>query len=241
MSTHSEETPSSEIMIQLKSIITTAIRHGRVTPSQQDALSRLFPLYGITLEAHQPILPQTLFKQASEYILEIGFGMGHSLLDMATTHPDCAYIGIELHKPGIGRLLCEMEARNIHNIRVIHGNALDAIDHAFPAESFHTLQIFFPDPWPKTKHFKRRLIQEHTVNRMARILKPGGLIHIATDWEPYAKHILKTLEASPLYINAHGSNQFAPRPESRPLTKFETRGLRYGHGVWDIQFMRSPL
>ena len=230
--------------MNLRPILTTAIRQGRITPSQQDALSRLFPTYGITLDPRLMITPNILFQAAPEYILEIGFGMGHSLLEMAANHPDKAYFGIELHKPGIGRLLVEMESRHIHNIRVIHGNALHAIDQNFPAGCFDTLQIFFPDPWPKMKHWKRRLIQANTVTRMARILKPGGLIHIATDWEDYAQHILKTLEGSPLYSNLHGLNQFAPRPDTRPLTKFENRGIRHGHGVWDIQFikkMESPL
>ena len=172
-------------------------------------------------------------------VLEIGFGNGDSLATMAETHPERDYVGIEVHRPGVGHLLLAIEEREIANLRVICGDAQQLLSHAFADGSLHGLQLFFPDPWHKKRHNKRRLVQPEWAQLVRRKLEIGGFVHMATDWEDYAHHMMAVLEAAEGFDNAAGKQQFTPRPEDRPLTRFEARGHRRGHGVWDLIYRRT--
>jgi len=204
-------------------------REGRLTSGQARALEMLGPQYLLN------ILPQTLldfpkiFGNNYPVILEIGFGMGHSLLVQAKNHPENNYLGFEVHRPGVGALLAGMEREALTNIRVVADDIVLALD-AIPENSLQGVQIFFPDPWHKKRHHKRRLIQIDFLKRLARKVQPGGFLHCATDWQDYAEHMLHAINASEYFTQA----KFIARPETRPMTKFEQRGIRLGHGVWDI-------
>ena len=169
-------------------------------------------------------------------VFEIGFGMGDATAHIAALMPDTNFLGCEVHEPGVGALLKHMGDRGIGNIRILQHDAVEVIDHMLPEQSLAGVHIFFPDPWHKTKHHKRRLLQAPLVAKLAARLQPGGYLHCATDWEPYAVQMLQVLGAEPLLRNS--SEGYAPRPDYRPLTKFEKRGLRLGHGVWDLVFTR---
>ncbi len=172
-------------------------------------------------------------------VLEIGFGNGDSLAEMAEQDPGRNWLGIEVHRPGVGHLLLEIERRAIPNLRVIRHDAVEVLARGIPPASLDAVQLFFPDPWPKRRHHKRRILSAELVTLLARTLRPGGVFHAATDWEPYAEQMLETLEAaSDLFENLSGQGRFAPRPASRPLTKFEQRGERLGHRVRDLVFQR---
>jgi tRNA (guanine-N7-)-methyltransferase len=181
--------------------------------------------------------------EKSPVVLEIGFGMGEATAKIAATLSGTNFLCCEVHEPGVGALLKRIGEQNLTNIRICAHDAVEVIDHMLPLDSLSGVHIFFPDPWHKTKHNKRRLIQSPLVAKLARRLKPGGYLHCATDWEPYAQQILEVLSAEPLLINrALASNPelngFAPKPHYRPLTKFENRGIKLGHGVWDLVFER---
>jgi len=176
------------------------------------------------------------FGRAGPLVLEIGFGMGQSLLAMAEAAPGSNFIGIEVHTPGVGKLIQGLEERGVDNIRIYRHDAVEVLRDCILEESLDTAQIFFPDPWHKRKHQKRRLIQAAFVEHLRTRLKPGGLLHLATDWEDYAKQMMTVLSVSSGYKNCHGEGHYAPRPDNRPLTKFEKRGERLGHGVWDLMF-----
>jgi tRNA (guanine-N7-)-methyltransferase len=178
---------------------------------------------------------QQAFGRAAPVILEIGFGMGQSLVAMAEAAPQQDFIGIEVHRPGVGRLLHSMVERHIGNIRIYCDDAVEVLQQCIPDNSLAGVQIFFPDPWHKKKHHKRRLIQPDFVQLLRGKLGVGGVLHVATDWQEYAEHILAVMEAAPGFKNQMG-NGYAPRPDSRPTTKFEQRGERLGHGVWDLLF-----
>ncbi len=169
-------------------------------------------------------------------ILEIGFGMGETTATIAAANPQNNYIAIEVHTPGVGNLLKEIDAQQLGNLRIIQHDAIEILRDMIPAASLAGIHIFFPDPWPKKRHHKRRLIQAPLVKQLCDKLQPGGYIHAATDWQEYAEHILATLSAEPLLANS--ADGYAPRPRYRPLTKFEQRGLKLGHGVWDIIFYK---
>ncbi len=208
-------------------------REGRLTPGQQTALDKGWPKFG--LDPKQLINPHLLFANEQPTTLEIGFGNGDSLATMALAAPDQNFIGIEVHKPGVGHLLRLVLEKELSNVRVFDTDAIDVLQQAIPDHSLDCVQLFFPDPWHKKRHHKRRIVQTEFLNLIHRKLKPGGYFHAATDWENYAEHILDTLNAHPLFTNLSASS-YAERPSSRPLTKFENRGLRLGHGVWDITF-----
>jgi tRNA (guanine-N7-)-methyltransferase len=165
--------------------------------------------------------------------------MGTSLAEIAGRHPERDFLGIEVHRPGVGNLLRLLAARGLTNVRVICADAVEVLQHFVPDASFAAVYVFFPDPWPKKRHHKRRLIQPEFAALVARKLRPGGVLHVATDWEEYAQHIMAVLEATPDVTNLHGGGAFAPERGERPLTKFEQRGLRLGHGVWDLEFRRN--
>jgi tRNA (guanine-N7-)-methyltransferase len=211
------------------------LRQGRVSSAQQRAHDGLLPVYGI------PYAPKTLdldaaFGRHAPKILEIGFGMGETTATIAAAHPENDYLGIEVHTPGVGSLLKEIGARPLTNVRIIQHDAVEVLQHMIAPAALDGAHIFFPDPWPKKRHHKRRLIQPPLVALLASRLKPGACLHAATDWQEYAEQILDVCAHEPLLANT--ADAFAPRPGYRPQTKFETRGLRLGHGVWDIIFRR---
>ena len=209
------------------------LRQGRVSSAQQRACETLLPTYGVAY-GESPIDLDALFGRAAPKILEIGFGMGETTADIAAAHPQNDYLGIEVHTPGVGNLLKLIYARALTNVRIIQHDAVDVVTHMIPAASLSGIHVFFPDPWPKKRHHKRRLLQASFVHLLASRLQSGGYLHAATDWEEYAAHILAVFSAEPLLINS--VENFAPRPEYRPLTKFESRGIKLGHQVRDIVF-----
>ena len=221
-----------------KPIRSFVLRTGRMTPGQQRAYDSGWERWGLE---HKDGVPNSaeIFTDSSSVVLEIGFGMGQSLVEMAAAAPATHFIGIEVHKPGVGRLLRDIEEHGLDNIRVYCHDAVEILKDCIPDESLDTVQIFFPDPWHKKKHNKRRLIQPDFVNSLVPKLKHGGLIHLATDWENYAEQMMEVLTDCSHVENLHVQGQFSPRPEHRPLTKFELRGERLGHGVWDLIFKRA--
>jgi len=212
------------------------IRGGRLTHSQRRALENFWQEFGVDYPSGIVNSPQTFSNQA-ELVVEIGFGMGDSLLQMATDNPHLNYIGIEVHKPGIGKLLQGLAERQLTNVKIICHDAKEILAHSFADQSIEKIQIFFPDPWPKKRHHKRRLIQTEFTQLLVQKLKPNGQIHLATDWQEYADHMLEVLTAEQQLNNAAGAGQFWQQKQ-RPITKFERRGQRFGHGVWDLLFTR---
>ena len=213
------------------------LRTGRMTPGQQRAFEENWARWGLEHAAGDPGF-DAVFGRAGPRVLEIGFGMGQSLVAMAAAAPEKNFIGIEVHKPGVGRLLHSMADQGVDNIRVYCHDAVEVLRDCIADASLDTVQIFFPDPWHKKRHHKRRLIQPEFVGQLVGKLKPGGLLHLATDWENYAEQMMDVLSPVEELDNVAGQGQFSPRPASRPLTKFEQRGERLGHGVWDLLFTR---
>lgn len=212
------------------------VRGGRLTPSQQQAIESLWPVYGLDKDAGV-IDREAVFGRHAELVFEIGFGMGDSLVAMALQHPDRDYIGIDVHPPGIGTLLREIRARDITNLRVMQGDAMQVLADCFVDGGIDRLQIYFPDPWHKKRHHKRRMIQPPFVELLAQKLHPGGILHLATDWENYAGQMLEVMGASDKFRNQAGAGNFSD-PGERVETRFERRGQRLGHGVWDLIFER---
>jgi len=213
-------------------------RAGRLTSGQQRALDELLPEYGID-EYSGLVNFETLFSRSADTVLEIGFGMGQSLLQQAQTNPHNNYLGIEVHSPGVGSLLNSMKQASLDNIRVSMNDAVEVLENNISEQSLSGVQLFFPDPWHKKRHHKRRLVQSDFAKVILKRLKPGGFFHLATDWENYAEHMLEILSAISGFENCSEQGDYIPRPDSRPLTKFEQRGHRLGHGVWDLMFIRN--
>jgi len=211
------------------------LRQGRVTDAQRRAHDELLPRLGIPFSRSLLDLDR-VFGRVAPKILEIGFGMGETTADIASRNPGTDYLGVEVHTPGVGGLLKRIAALGLANVRVIQHDAVDVLEGMIALASLDGVHVFFPDPWPKKRHHKRRLIQPAFVSLLAARMKPGAYLHVATDWEDYAQWILQTLSGEPLLANTAAA--YAPRPEHRPLTKFETRGLQLGHGVWDVVFRR---
>ncbi|MDD2776194.1 MAG: tRNA (guanosine(46)-N7)-methyltransferase TrmB [Gallionella sp.] len=211
-------------------------RQGRVSPAQQRACETLLPQFGIAYQANRLDL-ETTFSRPAPKILEIGFGMGDSTATIAAAHPELDYLCLEVHTPGVGNLLKLIDSEQLTNIRIIQHDAVEVIRDMLDDGSLDGIHIFFPDPWHKARHNKRRLIQSPFIAQLVQKLKVGGYIHVATDWEDYAVQVLAVLSAEPLLKNT--CTDYAPRPEYRPLTKFEKRGLNLGHGVWDLVFVRA--
>jgi tRNA (guanine-N7-)-methyltransferase len=180
-----------------------------------------------------------VFGRSGSKVLEIGFGMGDSLLQMAAADPETDFIGIEVHPPGVGTLINEAQAQGIENLRVYLADANDVLDECFAPQSIDRLQLYFPDPWHKKKHNKRRIVQPQFIQQVREKLRPGGVLHMATDWQHYAEQMLETLDEAQGFINTAGSGHYAPRPDYRPITKFEKRGERLGHGVWDLIYQKT--
>ena len=211
------------------------LRQGRVSIAQQRAVDTLLPVLGIAYAPQLLDLDQAFGRPAPKF-LEIGFGMGEGTAQIAAAHPHNDYLGIEVHTPGVGGLLRLIEAQQLRNIRIIRHDAVEVLQHMIAPRSLDGVHIFFPDPWPKKRHHKRRLIQPLLVGLLASRLRKGGYVHVATDWEDYAAQVLQVLSGEPALENT--APDYAPRPAYRPLTRFETRGLKLGHGVWDIVFRR---
>lgn len=218
-----------------RSIRSFVLRQGRVTDAQQRALDTLLPRFGIPY-SNQALDLDAAFGRSAPRILEIGFGMGETTAAIAASRPENDYLGIEVHSPGVGSLMKRIGEAGLQNIRVIQHDAVDVLQFMLAPESLDGIHLFFPDPWPKKRHHKRRLVQPALIALLATRLKPGGYFHAATDWEDYANQILAVLTSEPSLENT--ARDYADRPESRPLTKFEARGLKLGHRVWDLMFRK---
>jgi len=213
-------------------------REGRLTNGQANALDKFWSVMGLS---HQDGLVdlKALFGNDNPTILEIGFGMGKSLVAMAKNAPDLNFIGIEVHRPGVGACISLAQEESVTNLKVFEHDAIEILADCIADNSLTTVQLFFPDPWHKKKHHKRRIVSPEFVETIRQKLKVGGVFHMATDWENYAECMLEDMNTAAGYKNLSETNDYVPRPESRPLTKFENRGQRLGHGVWDIQFKRT--
>jgi len=212
-------------------------RQGRLTKGQQIALDQYWPEMGSDYQRHPINLP-TLFGRDAETTLEIGFGMGASLVEMASQHPDQNFLGIEVHSPGVGACLASASEADVKNVRVMCHDAVEVLTNMIPDASLKCVQLFFPDPWHKVRHHKRRIVQPTFAELVRSKLKVDGVFHMATDWENYAKHMLTVMSSLEGYCNLSENGDYVPRPDSRPVTKFEKRGQRLGHGVWDLMFKR---
>ena len=221
--------------LQKRAIRSFVLRQGRISEAQQRAYEQLQSRYAI---AYAPLNLNlnTTFGRSAVRILEIGFGMGGATAQIAAEHPENDYLGVEVHTPGVGALMRLLDAGEIGNVRIIQHDAVEVLNHMIEPAALDGIHIYFPDPWPKKRHHKRRLIQPPLVNLLASRLKPGGYLHLATDWQEYAEWILEVLQGEPQLKNT--ATDFAPKPDYRPETKFERRGLNLGHGVWDIVFRR---
>jgi len=213
-------------------------RAGRITKAQERALVELWPHWGVEFSPG-PLDFGALFRRQVTRVLEIGIGDGEALLALAAAHPERDYLGIEVHRPGIGHCLLGIESHGLANVRLVSHDAVEVLEQQVPDASLDEVLLYFPDPWPKKRHHKRRIVQPAFVELVARKLKPGGTFRLATDWAPYAEHMLEVLCASPSFENASPTGGYVPRPESRPLTKFERRGERLGHEVFDLEFRRK--
>ncbi len=212
-------------------------RQGRITPGQQRAIDRLWPKYG--LDKNQVIDYSNVFGRQASLIVEIGFGNGESLAKMAANHPENDYLGIEVHKPGVGHLLLQLDQLEINNVRIFNYDAVDILEQQIADNSLSGIHLYFPDPWPKKRHHKRRIVQSEFIALITRKLQPGGYFHAATDWQDYAEHMLTVLQKQPDIINQSPDGRYCERPIFRPVTKFERRGLALGHGVWDLIFRKK--
>jgi tRNA (guanine-N7-)-methyltransferase len=211
------------------------LRQGRVSKAQRRAHDTLLPRYGVPFERRALDLT-ALFGRQAPRIVEVGFGMGETTADIAAANPRNDYLAIEVHTPGVGSLLKQIDERGLTNVRVVQHDAVEVLEHMIAPGCLDGVHVFFPDPWPKKRHHKRRLLQAPFVKLLASRLKPGGYIHVATDWEEYAQEVLQIMAAEAQLQNS--AEAFAARPGDRPLTKFEARGLKLGHRVWDIVFVR---
>lgn len=212
------------------------LRQGRMSEAQKRAYEAGMQQWGLSFSP-SPLNFAKTFGRDAPVIFEIGFGMGHTTADIAAAHPQNNYLGIEVHTPGVGSLLKDIQEHGISNIRIIQHDAVEVLSHMVPDHSLAGIHIYFPDPWPKKRHHKRRLIQPLLVALLTKKLAPGGYLHCATDWEDYAVQMLEVLSSEPGLKNT--SEMFASRPQWRPVTKFEQRGIKLGHGVWDVLFTRT--
>ncbi|OQA32570.1 MAG: tRNA (guanine-N(7)-)-methyltransferase [Betaproteobacteria bacterium ADurb.Bin341] len=231
---HGPAAPESDVWAD-RHIRSYVRRQGRISQAQERFYAEALPRFGLPFTS-QPIDFDAVFGRAAPRILEIGFGMGETTATIAATHPQNDYLGIEVHTPGVGALCKRLVEQNLGNVRIVQHDAVEVVREMLSERSLDGIHIFFPDPWPKKRHHKRRLIQPPFVALLASRLKPGGYLHCATDWQEYAEHMLEVLSAEALLDNQ--SDGYAPRPQYRPRTKFEARGLRLGHGVWDLIFVR---
>lgn len=219
------------MLSELRKIKSFVCRQGRVTVGQQHALHDLLPIYSINYQTTAIDLGSA-FGRNNPKVIEIGFGMGHATWQIAKDNPECDYLGIEVHTPGVGSLLMFARDNQLHNLRVIQHDAVEVLHHMIADNSISGFHIFFPDPWPKKRHHKRRIIQSEFINLLGDKLKTGAYVHIATDWEDYANWIIDVFKTNSRFIHELDTNN------TRPLTKFEQRGMRLGHQIWDFYFKK---
>ncbi len=222
-----------------RTIKSYVLRQGRLTRGQQQALEKLWPVYGIDFKTELLDL-DSLFKRSAPIILEVGFGNGDSLFQQAVAFPNNDYVGIEVHRPGVGHLLHLAGDAGITNLRVINHDAVEVLQQQIPDHSLDRVQLFFPDPWHKKRHHKRRIVKAEFIRLVRKKLKPGGLFHLATDWQDYAEHMLAEMEQAKGFSNTAGKGNYAENT-GRPPTKFEHRGRRLGHGVWDLVYRKDGV
>ncbi len=237
MSKHKENNdPAVEKQKYMRKIRSFVKREGRITNRQQTAIDTLWPDFGVD---YQPSMINfsKLFKNDNQVVLEIGFGMGKSLVEMAKSSPEKNFLGIEVHTPGVGACVADAAQAELTNLRIINHDAVEVLEFMIPDNSLSTFQLYFPDPWHKARHNKRRIVQTTFMEDMRQKLVIGGVIHMATDWENYAEHMLEVLKVAKGLKNC-SETDYATRPDWRPLTKFENRGNKLGHGVWDLLFKR---
>ncbi|GIX35161.1 MAG: tRNA (guanine-N(7)-)-methyltransferase [Lysobacteraceae bacterium] len=233
------EGPPPERPGMLRPIRSFVLRQGRLTPAQQRAFEQHWTRLGRELAGH-PVDWAEVFGRRSRLVLEIGFGNGEALRWAAREHPDWDFLGIEVHRPGVGRLLNGLNEDGSENVRIYCHDAVEVLERDIGPCTLDEVRIWFPDPWHKKRHHKRRLIQPPFVALLAARMKDGALLHLATDWQAYAEHMLEVLEASPAFRNLAGPGTASPRPPTRPETHFERRGQRLGHGVWDLLYQKMP-
>ncbi len=229
-----DELPAEDL--RSRHIRSFVLRAGRLSPGQARAIETLWPRYGLDYRAGV-LDTASLFGRVAPVVLEIGFGMGTTTAEIAARRPDLDFLAIDVHPPGVGNLLKLIETAALSNLRVMRHDAVEVVRDMLAADSLHGVHVYFPDPWPKARHHKRRLLQPPFVQLLASRLRPGGYFHCATDWEEYAGQMLEVLSGEPALHNTAAG--YAPRPDWRPPTKFEQRGLRLGHGVWDLLFTRQ--
>lgn len=239
--------PDKTVDKSMRPIKSFVLRQGRLTKGQQYALENFWPLFGVehdeTITTPERLNFSELFRNDAPVNLEIGFGNGDSLAQMARANPDENFIGIEVHGPGVGHLLHLINEYQLINVRVMNSDAVQILKTRIPPASLNRLQLYFPDPWHKKRHNKRRIVQPPFVSLIASLLQTNGIFHLATDWEDYALHMVEVMQASKEFSNTiapgDGSFPYAPRPDFRPITKFETRGIKLGHGVWDLLYQKA--
>jgi len=232
----SDTEPELQLAARHRSIRSYVLRQGRMSVAQRRAYEQLFGQYAIEFAQH-PLDFAAVFGRDAPTVLEIGFGMGETTAAIAQAHPETNYLAIEVHSPGVGSLLKLIAERGLSNVRIVQYDAVEVIEHMIAPAAAAGIHIFFPDPWPKKRHHKRRLIRAPFVHVVASCLAPGGYLHLATDWEDYAQQMLDVLNQEPLLVNT--VPDYAPRPDHRPLTKFEQRGRKLGHPVWDLVYRRA--
>ena len=223
-------------MQERRSIRSYVLRQGRISNAQRRAHAELLPVYGVAFSP-APLDLGGLFGRTAPKILEIGFGMGETTAAIAKLHPDNDYLGVEVHTPGVGSLLARIAELRLENVRIVQHDAVEVLEHMIAPSALDGVHVFFPDPWPKKRHHKRRLIQPAFVAQLASRMKAGAVLHACTDWEEYAQQMLEVLSAEPALENT--ASAYAGRPDARPQTKFERRGLALGHRVWDLVFRKT--
>jgi tRNA (guanine-N7-)-methyltransferase len=233
----SEQKESITAGDRIRTVRSYVLRAGRVTEGQKRALDELWPVFGVE-PGSTPLDFNALFGNPGPVILEIGFGNGDATWQMARAHPEENYFGVEVHRPGVGRLLLKIEEQGLENVRIACEDAVELLRGRVRDDSLEGVRIYFPDPWPKKRHHKRRIIQAPFVDLLARKMKAGGLLHLATDWVPYAEYMIEVMQESPDFENLSTSGGYCPKPEWRPPTKYEMRGERLGHTVSDLVFRR---
>jgi tRNA (guanine-N7-)-methyltransferase len=221
-----------------RAIRSFVVRAGRMTVAQERAWTELWPRFGLE-SADAPLDLATVFGREAPRTLEIGFGNGESLVSLAAEHPERDFLGIEVHRPGVGHLLLRIEEFGLRNLRVICRDAVEVLERCIVEATLDEVLLYFPDPWPKKRHHKRRIVQPGFVALVSSRLRPGGVFRMATDWQPYAEHMLAVAGACAALRNDSAEGDYVPRPASRPVTRFERRGQRLGHGVWDLAFRRT--
>jgi len=228
-----------EAALQRRSIRSFVKRAGRITAAQKHALLHHWPQYGIDFAQASPLDFALLFPGRDEIKLEIGFGNGDALVQMAAQDPHSAYLGIEVHEPGVGHCLHQLQQGQLNNVRLIAHDAVEVLEYMVPAGALDRVFLFFPDPWHKKRHHKRRIVNAHFKDLLVKCLKPGGVLHMATDWQDYAEVMAREMQTDARFENLGDAEGYSAKPEYRPETRFERRGQRLGHGVWDLLFRKK--